>query len=264
MKKLLLFSIFCSFFFNQLNAQFSCSTAVPITNGFTGSVTTPGAGANGWVTSATVCGGGSGTAPLAVPLQAAYFTTSGDDYVYSYTTGPVAGETAVFQINTKVLYTGLMAFTGCNGTALTGCIQGIASGTYGGSATTPYMLKVTASNLGANQTIYFVVGKNGSTGGALNFDVTNFTVTGGSLATNEVNIKNEKLDIYPNPVNDFLNFNNIENNSIVKIVDMSGKEVINTTLKKDEKLNVSSLEKGVYIVNVGVGENKKTYRIVKK
>lgn len=263
MKKLFIFLVFCSISLSFVKAQFSCSTAVPITNGFTGSVTTAGGGVNGWVTSATVCGGGSGSVPIAVPMQAAYFTTTGDDYVYSYTTGPVAGETVVLQINTRVLYTALMAFTGCNGTDLTGCIQGVASGSYGGSASSPYMLKVTASNLGANQTIYFVIGKNGSTGGALNFDVFNFTVTGGSLATNEVATKADQLNVYPNPVKDFLSINNLKSNSNVTVVDMSGKEVINTTLKKDEKLNVSSLEKGVYIVTVGTKDEKKSYRIVK-
>lgn len=254
--------MFCSISLSFVKAQFSCSGAFVIANGFTANgVTTAGGGANSWVTSAQACTGGVTNPPVPL-INGTPFTTTGDDYVYKYTTGSVAGETAVFEINTRTTYTGLLAFTSCNGTVLSGCVQGAASSFYGGTSSNPFHMKVTAANLPANTDIYFAIGTTNSNM-ALNFDVTNFTVTGGSLATNEVATKADQLNVYPNPVKDFLSINNLKSNSNVTVVDMSGKEVINTTLKKDEKLNVSSLEKGVYIVTVGTKDEKKSYRIVK-
>ncbi|REC63488.1 hypothetical protein DRF65_05160 [Chryseobacterium pennae] len=243
-------------------AQFSCSGAVPITNGYTASgITTPGTGAGSpeaWVTLAPTCSGGYSTSqPTSTQSHHQVFTTAGDDYVFSYTTGPVAGESVSFEILTHQPYMGLMAFTECNGTELSGC----QTGAY--SPSTNATLRVTANNLPANQTVYFGVGI-WSTPNNLNFDVTNFTVTPSSLGLNETEMKKNSLEVYPNPVQDILNFSNLKGNADVTVFNMQGQKVMEKHIKADETMNVSELISGTYMVNVINNNNKKTFKVLKK
>lgn len=243
-------------------AQFSCSGAVPITNGYTASaITTPGAGAGSpgaWVTAAPTCSGGYSTSqPSSTQSYYQVFTTAGDDYVFSYTTGAIPGESVSFEILTHQPYMGLMAFTECNGTELSGC----QTGAYSPSANAT--LRVTANNLPANQTVYFGVGI-WSTPNNLNFDVTNFTVTPASLSVNESEAKRNSLEIYPNPVEDILNFSNLKGDADVVLFNMQGQKVIEKRIKADETINVSGLASGTYMVNVMNNDNKKTFKVIKK
>lgn len=143
-------------------AQYSCANAVPITSGFTQSnIVTPGLG-NGspgnWVTSSPDCqgtGGYSSTLNFNTTCFDDVFMFQGDDYLFKYTSGPVAGETAYFEILIKTRYMGLMAFSDCNGSVISGCLSGAYSGSFNTATGT---LSVTVTNLAANQTIYFGVG----------------------------------------------------------------------------------------------------------
>ncbi len=60
------------------------------------------------------------------------------------------------------------------------------------------------------------------------------------------------LDFYPNPAQDFIQFNNLSvtTPSRVMIVDQAGRIVLNQPYKDGLKLNISELNKGVYIVRL--------------
>jgi hypothetical protein len=58
---------------------------------------------------------------------------------------------------------------------------------------------------------------------------------------------------FPNPVNDFLEITCEKDFEYIVIFDIQGKQVFQETLKKQEsihKFDVSSLHKGLYIVNI--------------
>ena len=230
--------------------QFGCNQAVPITNGYTSTnITTPGAGAGSpgtWVTVSEDCQGTGGFSS-SVPNSTCFnqvFDTVGDDYVFSYTTGNVSGESVYFKITTGQSYMGMKAFTGCTGTTFTGCLSGAyAAGTIGAT------LSVSAANLPANQTIYFAVGV-WSTPNNLAFNVTEFTVTP-PLSTEPFN-SNNSFKIYPNPVSDVLNISNpTKNLKAYTIYNTLGQKVLkNTTSLQQSEINVSNLKLGTYLLNL--------------
>lgn len=231
--------------------QFGCNQAVAITNGYTAAnITTPGAGAGSpaaWVTVSDDCQGTGGYSS-SVNNSTCWnqvFDTIGDDYVFSYTTGNVAGESVYFKIVTGQAYMGIKAFTGCNGTTLSGCLSGAyAAGTIGAT------LSVSAANLPANQTIYFGVGV-WSTPNDLAFSVTEFTVTPPALGTEPLNPDNSFV-IFPNPVKDILTISHpTKNITGFAIYNLLGQEVMsNKTGVQSSEINVSDLKSGTYLLNL--------------
>ncbi len=83
-----------------------------------------------------------------------------------------------------------------------------------------------------------------------------------NLATSDINSK--KIQIYPNPVKNILSINNKLIVKTVKIINMTGQEVYNKQLNKiNPQINVSSLSKGVYIINIETTEGVVTQKIIK-
>ncbi|MCD9856235.1 T9SS type A sorting domain-containing protein [Epilithonimonas sp. JDS] len=69
-----------------------------------------------------------------------------------------------------------------------------------------------------------------------------------SLAVDESALAANKVSLYPNPVQDVLNFTNADKIKSVKIFDATGKQL--PSQKGVSNLNVSTLGKGVYFVEV--------------
>ncbi|WP_379968726.1 T9SS type A sorting domain-containing protein [Epilithonimonas sp. UC225_85] len=75
-----------------------------------------------------------------------------------------------------------------------------------------------------------------------------------------------KVDIYPNPAQDYFEYKNLETMKIlsVNIYDASGK-VVKTLTGNQSKVNVSDLEKGVYIIKTKTSSNiTLTNKLIKK
>jgi hypothetical protein len=251
MKKITLFLLLFVSFYSW--AQLSCTGALAITNGYTSPlINTPGLGAGSpgtWVTSATLCG-------TAGQYHHNCYTSVGDDYVFSYTAGAVAGESVSFTILTNNNYIGLVAFTGCNGTVISGCQDWRYAPSSGTTMT------VTASNLAANQTIYFGVGI-WSTPNNLSFTVTNFTVTQAPLSADQ--FAKKELVAYPNPVKDILNLAYDEMISDVEIYNIVGQQVFKKAINLSEtQIDISSLSKGNYILKANVAGVVKNMKIIKE
>ncbi len=232
-------------------SQLSCDGAVQLTDGYTEmGITTPGTGSGpgSWVTSATLCG-------TAGQYHHNCFTSVGDDYVFSYTTGATAGETVAFTIRTNINYIGLLAFTGCNGTVFNGCVDWKYAPTQNTTMT------VTASNLPANQTVYFGVGI-WSTPNNLAFDVMSFTVTHPTGSTQEQG-KNG-FSVFPNPVNDILKLSYSSPIETVEVYNMLGQQVMRKEFNENEvMLDVQQLPAGNYTVKAKSGGAVTTEKIVK-
>lgn len=237
--------------------QFGCNQAVAITNGYTATnITTPGAGSGSpaaWVTVSDDCQGTGGYSS-SVNNSTCWnqvFDTVGDDYLFSYTTGNVAGESVYFKIVTGQNYMGLKAFTECNGTTLSGCLSGAyAAGTIGAT------LSVSASNLPANQTIYFGVGV-WSTPNNLVFNVTEFTVTPPALGVAPIDSDN-RFVIFPNPVHDVLTISHpTKNITGYAIYNLLGQEVMSNKAGQVSEINVLDLKPGTYLLNLQSEDGQK-------
>jgi len=86
-----------------------------------------------------------------------------------------------------------------------------------------------------------------------------------TLSTNNFVANTTALSLYPNPTSTgFVNIKTSNNEAIsVSVYNVLGKRVINTTLN-NTPLNVSSLNAGVYIVNINLNGNTTTKKLVVK
>lgn len=93
--------------------------------------------------------------------------------------------------------------------------------------------------------------------------VDDFVISGGSLATNETEA-NLHTKIYPNPVFDYLFIDSKAKISDVKVIDFSGKVVLNLEDIESNKIYLGSLQSGNYILNFKENGIPKSKKIVKK
>ncbi|RRO20286.1 T9SS type A sorting domain-containing protein [Flavobacteriaceae bacterium 14752] len=89
-------------------------------------------------------------------------------------------------------------------------------------------------------------------------------VDGTTLSTEDVNLNNE-FKIYPNPVtNGFVTIDsNISGETNIELYDLTGKIVMNKTLTT-ERLEVSNLRSGVYLVKISVSNRSITKKLIIK
>jgi hypothetical protein len=233
-------------------AQYGCDQAIQLSHGFSETgITTPGTGSapETWVTSAQIC------APSGGEFYDLPYTTVGDDYLFSYTSGDIAGETVELTIKTNGSFHGLLAFKGCNGTELTNCIENH----YMSSATASKVARIT--NLGVNETVYFIVGIWAAPNN-LNFDVVSFNVIEPQMAIQDIKIKEPIL--YPNPAKNVVNVSFNEEIYLIKIVNQLGQKVLETNVNGTEaSLNVEQLPKGNYSVEIISESGKFTKKLIK-
>lgn len=72
---------------------------------------------------------------------------------------------------------------------------------------------------------------------------------------NKIDLNSNNIMIYPNPTKDILHLKTIiDKNLVVSIKDIVGKEVVK--IKDQKEINVSTLEKGIYFVDVYQGTQK--------
>ncbi|MEI6508815.1 MAG: T9SS type A sorting domain-containing protein [Bacteroidota bacterium] len=77
--------------------------------------------------------------------------------------------------------------------------------------------------------------------------------TNPSVGINEQNISSDEVCVYPIPANNFLNIDLANHQTkivSVKIIDITGKLVIEDNSVSNNKLDITSLDKGIYFVNV--------------
>ena len=72
--------------------------------------------------------------------------------------------------------------------------------------------------------------------------------------------QNFSIKIFPNPTSDFITIENVKTNSLVKIIDTSGKVVLNKKLSGNS-IDVKSLSKGTYFLKI---DGLKPLKFIKK
>ena len=86
-----------------------------------------------------------------------------------------------------------------------------------------------------------------------------------TLSSKEFTIDPNAISIYPNPVNNVLNFNVSENVTIsdISIVDITGK-LINSSFNLNQKtIDVSDIQSGVYFVRFTSEDKTVTKKFIK-
>jgi len=84
-----------------------------------------------------------------------------------------------------------------------------------------------------------------------------------TLGLDDFTNQQNELVVYPNPSSDYIYFKNININlQKAEIFDMTGKKIksYNTTEIKDDKLNISDLQAGIYILKIGTISKKITIK----
>jgi hypothetical protein len=100
-----------------------------------------------------------------------------------------------------------------------------------------------------------------ATGSPLYID--NVSITAGVLSTPKFEAFN--FSYAPNPATNVLNLNAANSISDVEFINVIGQKVLSVAVNaKQKEVNVSSLEKGVYFMNVTIDGTKGTYKIIKK
>lgn len=93
------------------------------------------------------------------------------------------------------------------------------------------------------------------------------TAKGESMSLSEYlsPIKSMELNIYPNPANDYIDIVNENENAIAYLLDINGRTISEVNLtKSNNRMDLTSIPAGVYIVKVIDGNQVKTTKLLKK
>ena len=76
-------------------------------------------------------------------------------------------------------------------------------------------------------------------------------------------LEDNQLTIYPTVTEEFITIEDLDNDDVIIITDLSGKTVLEMSSTGQQTVNVSSLSSGMYIMNVIGKENRRVTKFVK-
>jgi hypothetical protein len=96
--------------------------------------------------------------------------------------------------------------------------------------------------------------------GGVNFADGNNTSNGGWLNNNGdfINIEeshNNEFNVFPNPANIYIQLNNVTQNSFVSVYNCNGSIVLQKQLNNNNKMDISFLQKGFYLIRITFNNN---------
>ncbi len=135
------------------------------------------------------------------------------------------------------------------------------SGGYGVSLSSNGEIYITGIYLSPTITLDNYVLYNVGTNRLNMFDFDFFVAKINSTTTSIEEYENIDLEIYPNPTHNIVNITGLSSieSSIVNIYDVQGKLILSKEIKQQGTIDISELNKGIYIVKIG----EFTHRIVK-
>ncbi|WP_312764665.1 T9SS type A sorting domain-containing protein [Epilithonimonas sp.] len=83
-----------------------------------------------------------------------------------------------------------------------------------------------------------------------------------TLLASDIN-KAEYIIIFPNPVKDILNFHSDEKILKIEIISIDGRKIIEKNMNDEKKLNVQTLQRGLYLINIFTEKEIRTIRFIK-
>ena len=83
-----------------------------------------------------------------------------------------------------------------------------------------------------------------------------------SLATSDIN--KSRVSIYPNPVKNILNFNGAKDITKVEVYNVAGQKIRSVEKLSDNKIELSNLTKGTYIIKANIDGLIKSFKFIKE
>ncbi len=118
-------------------------------------------------------------------------------------------------------------------------------------------------------TYYFGLHNNtptASTATTNNFNIVDDFMVTETLSVEDIDGNENRITLYPNPVKDQLQIklgqDYQENNTFIRISDMNGKLVMTSAFS--ENINVSALQKGIYVVSISDGTHFENLKLIKE
>ena len=105
-----------------------------------------------------------------------------------------------------------------------------------------------------------VLNRTESNAGRLSLKNSSVTTNCSGIISGTSEIPLHNINIYPNPTNGLLNITSSENINAISICNIIGKQVLNTENKR--AINISSLEDGIYFINITTEKGIYTERII--
>lgn len=84
------------------------------------------------------------------------------------------------------------------------------------------------------------------------------------LSARSTNVTPLKIEIYPNPATNSISVRSPEKNIDFEIINMAGQSILKSSTSSDEKLNISHLPKGTYIINATDGQRRVVEKFIKQ
>ena len=75
----------------------------------------------------------------------------------------------------------------------------------------------------------------------------------GSANTSELTLPNSAINVFPNPSNDFITISGIETQESFELIDLTGKVIQQGTVNNGEKINITQLKSGLYLLKTKYG-----------
>ena len=72
------------------------------------------------------------------------------------------------------------------------------------------------------------------------------------------------IDIYPNPVSDYIKVSGVSGAATFNLYNLQGKLILSKTLTGDEPVNVSGLSRGAYTYNIIIDRKQQAGKLIKK
>lgn len=84
------------------------------------------------------------------------------------------------------------------------------------------------------------------------------------LSARSTNVTPLKIEVYPNPATNSISVRSPEKNIDFEIINMAGQSILKSSTSSDEKLNISHLPKGTYIINATDGQRRVVEKFIKQ
>jgi hypothetical protein len=95
------------------------------------------------------------------------------------------------------------------------------------------------------------------------YPATPINLTAASLSTND--FEKDLISVFPNPANDILQLKGMENTKIsqVSISNVLGKKVLSTSEIKNNSIDISNLNPGIYMISISSENSEKRIKFIK-
>ena len=229
-----------------------------ICTGATNSVTVNAGGFNTYTWSpVTGLSSTTGTSVVASPTVTTHYLVTGLDAAGTCET------TTSFTVTVKAVPT-----INVTTSTATLCVNGTATLTASGASTYTWSTSQTGVSIAVTPTVttsYTVVGTSTVTSCSNEHVYTQIVNSSCFAGIDQISANNTNISVYPNPNNGLvtISMSNVDEGTTMYVTNMIGQEVFKTSVKDvTTNLDLSSLQKGIYMLTITNGQNKHVEKLI--